>query len=133
MIVRVQFTKKESGSTVFPWALFKISVDNSGSISLREGFHGIVSGSYSCGKVLSFDEYDMDSVRCMVATVNVLPKKSDLMCAPLEICLNDIKQNNIINFASPYPKCESCKEKPDVPRRKRKSVVAADFVTKKKK
>ena len=37
------------------------------------------------------------------------------------------------NLTECYPKCESCKEKPDVPRRKRKNVVAADLGKKKKK
>ena len=32
---------------------------------------------------------------CMVATVNGLPSNSDLMCALVEICLNDVKQKNV--------------------------------------
>ena len=37
------------------------------------------------------------------------------------------------NSTENYPKCESCKEKPDVQRRKRKTVVQSDLGKKKKK
>ena len=37
------------------------------------------------------------------------------------------------NSAETYPKCEACKEKPDVQRRKRKTIVQTDLGNKKKK
>ena len=44
---------------IYPWALFKISSDHVDSQSLLQVLNGIISGYFSCGRTLDFDEYDI--------------------------------------------------------------------------
>ena len=96
MIVRIQFVERENSKTIYSWCLFNVE---SNGMKIGTLFEKIYDGSISCGRGLSLKNFNNENVEASVYSGHKKnPSLSDLMPAPLELSLSDLKENDCALF-----------------------------------